>query len=142
MPKDKKNQTLGEYVRARRKSRGWSLTEAAERSGLHHSYWSYLENGRYESPSPKHLQTIARTLGVDIEDLYGLAGYDIPHRLPTFRPYLRAKYELPPAAIADLEKYFAQLRAYYGIPDDQPVFPPRSEPTKNDKALKQRRRTR
>jgi transcriptional regulator with XRE-family HTH domain len=130
MPANKKNTSLGEYVRARRESRGWSLAEAAERSGLHHSYWSYLENGKYESPSPKHLQTIARTLEVDIEDLYGLAGYDIPHRLPTFSPYLRAKYELPPEAIADLEKYFAQLRAYYGIPDDKPVFPPK---TKNDK---------
>jgi transcriptional regulator with XRE-family HTH domain len=116
---------LGEYIRDRRKSRGLSLSDAAEHSGLHFSYWSKLESGRYEAPSPKYLQTIARTLDVDTEDLYALAGYDIPERLPTFTPYLRAKYELPPEAVADLERYFKMLRAYYGIPKDKPVFPPK-----------------
>ena len=77
------------------------------------------------APSPKHLQAIARALNVSIEDLYGLAGYDIPERLPTFTPYLRAKYELPPEAVSDLERYFELLRSYYGIAKDQPVFPPK-----------------
>lgn len=125
MAKDKKNQTLGEYISDRRVSRGLSLSQAADISGLHLSYWSKLENGMYEAPSPKHLQAIARTLGVAVEDLYGLAGYDIPERLPTFRPYLRAKYELPPEAVSDLERYFDLLRAYYNIPKDQSVFPPK-----------------
>lgn len=127
MTKDKKNQTLGEYIRDRRLSRELSLNDVAELSGLHFSYWSKLENGSYQAPSPKHLQVIARTLNVDIEDLYGLAGYDIPERLPTFRPYLRAKYELPPEAIADLERYFDMLRNYYDIPKDQPVYPPKKD---------------
>jgi transcriptional regulator with XRE-family HTH domain len=124
MASEKKNQSLGEFVRGRRHSLKLSLADAAQVSGFHLSYWSYLEAGKYNTPSPKHLQVIARVLGVPFEDLYGLAGYDSPTRLPAFTPYLRAKYELPPEAIADLEKYFAQLRAYYGIPDDQPVFPP------------------
>ena len=64
-------------------------------------------------------------LNVDFEDLYGLAGYESPERLPSFRPYLRAKYELPPEAVADLERYFELLRNYYGIPKDQPVYPPK-----------------
>ena len=132
MVKDKKNQTLGEYVRDRRLSRGLSLHDAAALSGLHFSYWSKLENGAYDSPSPKHLQVIARTLGVNFEDLYALAGYDIPERLPTFTPYLRAKYELPPEAVADLERYFELLRNFYNIPKDQPVFPPKQDPPSND----------
>jgi transcriptional regulator with XRE-family HTH domain len=94
-------------------------------SGLHVSYWSKLETGHYKSPSPKHLQTIARVIDVRYEDLYGLAGYDTPERLPTFAPYLRAKYDLPAQAIGELERYFAMLRSYYDIPPDQPVFPPR-----------------
>ena len=89
------------------------------------SYWSKLEAGQYEAPSPKHLKVIAKTLGVHIGDLYGLAGYDIPERLPTFKPYLRAKYQLPPEAVADLERYFELLRNHFGIPKDQPVFPPK-----------------
>ena len=127
MTKDKKNQSLGEYIRSRRLSRGLSLKDVAEISGLHFSYWSKLENGVYDAPSPKHLQVIARTLQVDFENLYSLAGYDIPERLPTFRPYLRAKYDLPPEAIADLERYFELLRNHFGIPEDKPVFPPKDK---------------
>lgn len=126
MAKESKNQTLGAYIRQRRLSRGWSLGDVADRSRLHVSYWSKLESGQYESPSPKHLQVIARTLGVHFEDLYGLAGYDIPERLPSFTPYLRAKYgELPPEAVDDIKRYFDLLRNYYGVADDQPVFPPK-----------------
>jgi len=128
---EKKNQTLGDYVKARRQSLGLSLSDVAEHSGLHFSYWSKLEAGQYDSPSPRHLQVMARTLDAPIEDLYGLVGYDIPERLPSFEPYLRTKYSLPPEAVADLERYFELLRNYYNIPKDQPVFPPKpkkSEP--------------
>jgi transcriptional regulator with XRE-family HTH domain len=125
MATDAKNQSLGEYVKARRLSRDLSLSDAAQLSGLHFSYWSKLEAGQYESPSPKHLQSIARALEVNFEDLYGLAGYESPERLPTFTPYMRAKYDLPPEAVADLERYFDLLRNFYGIPKDQPVFPPK-----------------
>ncbi|MGO9458021.1 MAG: helix-turn-helix domain-containing protein [Acidimicrobiales bacterium] len=138
MATDKKNQTLGEYIRDRRASRGLSLGDAAVLSGLHLSYWSKLETGQYEAPAPKHLMVIARALNVDFEDLYGLAGYESPERLPTFRPYLRAKYELPPEAVADLERYFELLRNYYGIPKDQPVYPPKKA-SKPKNARTQRR---
>jgi len=126
MTTDAKNQSLGEYIKTPRLSRDLSLQDAAKISGLHFSYWSKLEAGQYEAPAPKHLQAIARTLEVNFEDLYGLAGYESPQRLPSFKPYLRAKYELPPEAVADLERYFELLRAYYDIPKDQPVFPPKA----------------
>lgn len=125
MAKELKNQSLGGYIRDRRVARELSLADAADISGLHLSYWNKLENGHYEAPSPKHLQAIAHALNVSFEDLYGLAGYDIPERLPTFRPYLRAKYELPSEAVAELERYFELLRNYYGVPQDQPIFPPK-----------------
>jgi transcriptional regulator with XRE-family HTH domain len=124
---EKKNQTLGTYIQERRLSRGWSLDEAAARSGMHKSYWSKLEAGQYESPSPKHLKVIGKTLGVHIENLYGLAGYDIPERLPSFVPYMRAKYaDLSPEDLEGLKRYFELLRNYNGIPDDQSVFPPKA----------------
>ena len=125
MVKREGNMTLGEFVRSRRQSMDLSLADAASASDLDPSYWNKLENGHYRSPAPQHLQTIARVLGVPTEDLYGLAGYEIPERLPSFQPYLRAKYDLPSEAIADLERYFELLRNYYDIPKDQPVFPPR-----------------
>jgi transcriptional regulator with XRE-family HTH domain len=125
MGKGLKNQSLGEYVKSRRLSLGLSLAGAGGTSGLHLSYWSKLEAGQYEAPAPKYLKIIASSLMVPIEDLYGLAGYDIPKRLPTFKPYLRAKYDLPPEAVGELERYFELLRNYYNIPKDQPVFPPK-----------------
>lgn len=88
------------------------------------SYWTYLEAGRFARPSPEQLSIIARTLEVPLEDLYNLVGYRLPEGLPSLRPYLRAKYDLPPEAIAELERYFDFLRHQYGIPKDQPVFPP------------------
>ena len=127
MAKEAKNQSLGEYIKARRTSLGLSLQDVADRSGFHYSYWSYLEAGKYEAPAPKHLKVIARTLRVDLTDLHGLSGYDTPQRLPSFKPYLRAKYDLPPEAAADLERYFEMLRNYYGIEKEKPVFPPKSK---------------
>ena len=132
MVKGEGNLTLGEFVRLRRQSMDLSLADAASASDLDPSYWNKLENGHYQSPAPQHLQTIARVLGVPTEDLYGLAGYDIPERLPSFQPYLRAKYDLPPEAIADLERYFELLRNYYGIPKDRPVFPPKPRAKETD----------
>lgn len=123
--KGEDTRTLGEYVRGRRHALNMTLQEAADRSRVDRSYWSRLETGEYQTPNPRFLVAMARALDLESEDLYALAGYAIPERLPELVPYLRAATPLPPEAIRDLEKYYAQLRAYYGIPDDQPVFPPR-----------------
>jgi transcriptional regulator with XRE-family HTH domain len=122
--------TLGEFVRARRTAKHLSLADAARRSSLDYKYWSKLELGELQQPNPRYLATIAKTIDVPIEDLFGLVGYDLPERLPAFSPYLRTKYDLPPEAVTDLERYFDLLRAYYDIPADAPVFPerPKAEP--------------
>jgi transcriptional regulator with XRE-family HTH domain len=130
MTTENRNQSLGDYVRARRESRKLDYYEAAAQSGLNHTFWRKLEDGLYEAPSPKSLRAIGNTLRVPIEDLYALAGYDLPVRLPSLRPYLRARYHLPHEAVADLERYFQMLRSHYGIPDDQPVFPPKRKSAK------------
>ena len=96
MQKGEDTRTLGEYVRSRRTANGWTLSEAAKRSGVDIAYWSRLELGEYRTPNPRYLSAIARALDVQPEDLYGLAGYDIPERLPALAPYMRAKFEMPP----------------------------------------------
>jgi cytochrome c553 len=55
--------------------------------------------------------------------------------------YHRQDEQLSPEALRDLEAYFAQLRAYYGIPDDQPVFPPRPRRGPADAQRRRRRVT-
>lgn len=127
MTTDTRNQTLARYIRTRRLSRELDVRTAAEQAGIDATYWWKLEAGQYESPSPKYLQRIADALGAPLTDLYALAGYEIPgSELPSFTPYLRSRYDdLPPEAVADLERYFELLRNYYDIPADQPVFPPK-----------------
>ena len=125
------NQRLGDYIKSRRLSVGLSLSEAGEASGLDPSYWNKLENGHYQKPAPQHLQTIADVLGEEFEDLYEEAGYAAPKRLPSFQPYMRAKYDLPPEAVAQLESYFEYLNQY-GVPKDQPVFPPKPKAQADD----------
>lgn len=39
--------------------------------------------------------------------------------------YARKNSYLPPEEAAELERYYKQLRDYYGIPAGQPVFPPK-----------------
>jgi hypothetical protein len=102
-----------------------SVPAAADAAGVDASFWRKLEHGVYESPSPKMLAPIARVIAAPLADMYALAGYAVPEQLPTLTPYLRSKYQLPPKALAELQRYFDYLRQYYGIPEDQPVFPRR-----------------
>jgi transcriptional regulator with XRE-family HTH domain len=131
MTTENKNQSLGDYIRARRESQNLGYYEAAKLSDLNHTFWRKLEDGQYEAPSPKSLEAIAKTLAVPIEDLYALAGYDLPVRLPSFTPYLRARYHLPHGAVVELERYFELLRSYYDIPADKSVFPPKPQQRKS-----------
>jgi transcriptional regulator with XRE-family HTH domain len=139
------HQSLAQFVTARREALGINAYEAARRAGLHRSYWSKLEAGNYGSPNPRTLSGIARALELPIERLYRVVGYAPAQRLPGLRPYLRAKYHLPHEAVVDVERYFQQLRDYYGIPKGQRVFPPKpkSPPPQNAPAAsKQARRDR
>jgi transcriptional regulator with XRE-family HTH domain len=120
------NAALGNYVCMRRKSRGMDVRSCAAFAELDVSYWHKLEKGAYAAPNPATLRAIATTIDCPLQDLYALCGYATPEDLPAMPIYLRAKFghDLPPEAIADLERYYAMLRGHYGIPDDEPVFPP------------------
>lgn len=124
---EKRNPRLGEFIKARRESRGITKADACRATGLDYSYWVKLEAGVYEMPSPKALDRVAEVIGCKPADLYVLAGYRLGGDLPGFGPYLRSRYHLPPEAIDQLEGYFAFLRQQYGIPEDEPVFPPKSQ---------------
>jgi transcriptional regulator with XRE-family HTH domain len=50
MAKGERNRQLGDYVRARRTSMGFSLSEAADASGLDPSYWNKLVSAVTEFP--------------------------------------------------------------------------------------------
>jgi transcriptional regulator with XRE-family HTH domain len=58
--------TLGSYVRAKRKEKGFTLRQLAEQVGVDFTYLSKLENDRLEySPSIKMLKQLAAALDID-----------------------------------------------------------------------------
>ena len=60
---------IGKRIRQLRKSRGYSLSELAEKAGVSKSYLSYLERDLQTNPSLQFLQKISVTLSTDIEYL-------------------------------------------------------------------------
>jgi transcriptional regulator with XRE-family HTH domain len=108
-------QDLARVIGETRGVKGMSMRKLAEASGLTHSFIAKLEAGRFRSVSPASLDAIARALGLPREDLFALAGYSLPSELPTFGPYLRARYgeQLPDQAMAALDELFSALRDKY-----------------------------
>lgn len=141
MTKARPNVLLGRFIRRHRRALDLSVPDAARTAGVDITFWHKIEKGLYESPSPKVLAPIARVIGAPLADVYGLAGYVTTNDLPEFAPYLRSKYQLPPKALAELEIYFKHLRSHYGIPDDQPVYPPRERENGKPAAKRKERPT-
>ena len=108
---------LGDYVQRLRTERGLRLRGLATRAKVDASWLSRLENGRIGSPDARSLWKIARALDVEVADIYLEAGYGDAHRLPGFGPYLRAKYHLPPEAVAQLEAHFDLINERYRASD-------------------------
>ena len=107
---------LGERVRSLRLARTLGLRALARAAGVDPTWLSRLEAGRYSSPDARALGRVARALDVDAEELLLAAGYSDGHGLPGFAPYLRAKYELPDEAVAQLEAHFQLMSDKYAPP--------------------------
>lgn len=118
---------LGRRLRAAREASGLSIRRLAERVGVHHSSLARIEAVEFEKPSYATLRRLAVVLEIDEADLLALAGYTTSDLLPALPAYLRAKYDLPPEAAAQLSDYFDYLAERYGI--SQSGDSDRSSPT-------------
>lgn len=101
---------LAKALRQARRRSGLTVRQVADDAGMTPATVSRLETGHIESPRPDHLARLARTLGLELEDLYALAGYLMPEGLPELRPYLRTKYGLSDRAVEQLDEYFQALK--------------------------------
>lgn len=107
---------LGRKLRQRREELDLSTRELADLASTTHTTVVRLEQGAYDAPAPDKLSRIAEALELSLADVFALADYVVPDDLPTFAPYLKAKYgQLPRKARAELEKYFDDLSSSYGI---------------------------
>lgn len=100
---------LGEFIRRHREAAGLSGYKLAQESGLPRSQVLRIERGEIR-PGPETLSRLASALKLEVEDLYVLAGYTAPHELPGFETYLRTKYGMSDAAVAEAEDFFRELQ--------------------------------
>lgn len=75
--------SLGEMIKDRRLSKGWSKRALAEKAGISHSEVHRIESGERTNPSVPVLNALAEALGIPKDDLLLVAGYksddgDIP----------------------------------------------------------------
>lgn len=110
------NIKLGRSIHEARQAKGLSTRKLAAAIGTTHSYIHKLEAGWFHSISPEHINALALTLDLDPQDLFSLAGYQVPDGLPTLVAYMRTKYgeELPEPAITEMSIFFDHLRTKYG----------------------------
>ena len=111
---------LGLYIRRRRQRKRMTIRQLAEAAGVDYSWIGRLERGEYASPDARLLGAVARGLGLDPSDLNILAGYPSGDGLPEFAPYLRAKDDLRPDVVRQLETNFEYInRIYWRTRDDR-----------------------
>lgn len=67
--------SVGEFIKERRLSKGWSKRALAEKAGVSHSEVHRVENGERMNPSVPVLYSIADALGVPKEEILRHAGY-------------------------------------------------------------------
>jgi len=67
--------SIGEFIKERRLSKGWSKRALAEKAGVSHSEVHRVENGERMNPSVPVLYAIADALGVPKDEILRHAGY-------------------------------------------------------------------
>lgn len=113
---------LGQLIQQARQSRKLSLRQLSSMSGIPRSTIDRIERGEIARPRPDILTSLAHTLSVPVSDLYAIVQYSSPHDLPSFAPYLRARYgDLSAEGIAELTRYFQSLAKRDGIRLDGPA---------------------
>ncbi len=108
-------QQLAEIVKETRISQGLSASELARRAGVQTSTITRLEAGQFQHPSPETLVSVARVLEVSASDLFACLNWMPKEQLPSFTPYLRAKYGALPTQVQEkLENHFTKVVRRYG----------------------------
>lgn len=114
---------LTKVLRERRESLSWSANEVARRVGISNTTYWRIEDGQIASPKAETLQAIGEVLGISAGDLFASAGWLPEKELPTLRPYLRMKYDLPPEAMREIEAQFDEIAKKHGISFDETSGP-------------------
>lgn len=110
---DQDSNSLSQLIRRRRSDLGLTSAQLADQAGVQRSVVSRVENGT-KVPQPETLAQLAAVLQLPLADLYDAAGYPLPERLPSLRPYLRRAYGVSGATADEIERYLQRISAEYG----------------------------
>ncbi|MBV9869340.1 MAG: helix-turn-helix domain-containing protein [Frankiaceae bacterium] len=111
-----KAKALAELLSSQRLKRGYSIRQLAANAGVPAATVLRLERGELRAPQADTLRAVAAALGLSISDVFTTADWLPKSELPSFRPYMRAKYgALPDEGVAELQAYLDQLAAKYGV---------------------------
>ena len=107
---------LAKLLGDRRAELGYSIRDLAARAGVNLATIVRLERGEILTPQPDTLKALAAALGLSVTDLFAVAEWLPSRELPTFRPYLRAKYkDIPDEAVSEMEAFFERLAKKHGM---------------------------
>ncbi|GAA1760297.1 helix-turn-helix domain-containing protein [Nostocoides vanveenii] len=112
---------IAAVVQQGREAAGLSASELARAAGIQPSTVTRLERGE-KCPTAPTLIAIAQALGVPATDLLVSARWVPKDELPSFTPYLRAKYgDLSSEAKTELEASFQRIVTKYGYDPSGPT---------------------
>ncbi len=113
---------LAAVLKQKRQELGLSASEVARQTGLDVGTISRIERGQIAAPQAGNLKEIARVLQISATDIFAIADLLPEGELPTFKPYLRAKYgDLPDDAMAELEASFTRIAKQHGYDGNGPA---------------------
>ena len=122
---------LADMLKQRRLALGLSASEVARRAGIDKHTYINLENAERGRPAMESVQVIADALAIPIADVFAITGWLPRTELPSFRPYLRTKYNhMPEAALKDMEAYFDDIASRYQVSDGPKIKKTRPESTR------------
>jgi transcriptional regulator with XRE-family HTH domain len=105
---------------AKRKETGLSVNEVARRAEVDVGTVWRIEQGRIPTPKAESLKAIGRVLNIPAIDLFAIVGWIPSGELPSFGPYLRAKYpQLPAEASEEIEAQFEAVSRRHGVHESE-----------------------
>jgi transcriptional regulator with XRE-family HTH domain len=101
---------LGAVIAKARAKKGLSIRELAAQLEVHASWVGFWEQGRYVDPAPDRLARIAELLDIEPVRMDRLTRGALSEGLPELGTYFRAKYDLTPEQIEQVQRYVRRLR--------------------------------
>lgn len=106
---------LTRTLKSNRERLGLTAAEVARRAHVNIGTVTRIEHGQITNPRTENLLAIAAVLEIPAADVFTMTNLLQANDLPTFTPYLRAKYQhLPESAIAEMQRVFDDIASRVG----------------------------